>query len=420
MTLALTYLDDLARVRAAVSGWDPSITSAIVERSLNEIRWDFVRGGQAVALSAGAGRVDDYEFADAVPNHYRARPGGNVNLLTVNQASVETDLTGWVASSGCTIARTTAQAAHGVASIEVTSTATGTDFVDNLGAETPVTVGKTYTAVASFRAAATPRLVRVTLQFRDSVGGDVSFANGVQVTDTTTGWTQAVVTAVATPTSAKVEVSLQVFSSAISEVHYIDKIGVWEGEDTTWQLPQAAETAQITPALDGYWLKSVTRPFLNRRFTLFDFGDAVRPGRAGIFPVSGRTFPVAVTDVRLARQQDVLALTDTKDARDQLNLLLASGDPMFLHAPAGDGPESMHVTVGDTSEARTTVRHTQGRILTMPMTQTAAPHYSIVGSTNTCAGVLAAYATCAAVVADVATCQDLIEQIADASDVIVP
>jgi hypothetical protein len=42
------------------------------------------------------------------------------NRLTQNQASLETDTAGWTAESGCTIARSTAEASHGAASLEIT------------------------------------------------------------------------------------------------------------------------------------------------------------------------------------------------------------------------------------------------------------------------------------------------------------
>jgi hypothetical protein len=44
------------------------------------------------------------------------------NLLTVNQASLETDVTGWVQGANSTVARTTATALHGSASLAMTCT----------------------------------------------------------------------------------------------------------------------------------------------------------------------------------------------------------------------------------------------------------------------------------------------------------
>lgn len=46
----------------------------------------------------------------------------SINLLTNNQASLEVNTTGWTAVTGCTIARSTAQFSHGLASLEVTAT----------------------------------------------------------------------------------------------------------------------------------------------------------------------------------------------------------------------------------------------------------------------------------------------------------
>lgn len=59
-----------------------------------------------------------------------------------------------------------------------------------------------------------------------------------------------------------------------------------------------AETDQITPTLAGVWLKSLIRPFLNRVVSVRGYGEVTRRSRAGVFDVIGRSYPVAVTDVR--------------------------------------------------------------------------------------------------------------------------
>lgn len=184
--------------------------------------------------------------------------------------------------------------------------------------------------------------------------------------------------------------------------------------------PGATESDSITVDLEDVWLKSLTRPFLNRKIRLTDFSEVSRRGRAGIFDVSGRTYPVAVTDVRVSKEQTIYALTNTKEERRDLDLVLSSGDTSYLHMPE-DGPvDSMYVVVGDVSYDRTGYRRTDRRVFVLPLTEVASPDSQIVGGTNTCLGVLNSYATCADVVAEVATCLDLIEEIADASDVIVP
>jgi hypothetical protein len=70
VTIALTYLDDLSRVRIAGSGLLPGAVRC--ERSINGIVWDTVRGGVAMPVQdTGDFELFDYEFAADVENHYR-------------------------------------------------------------------------------------------------------------------------------------------------------------------------------------------------------------------------------------------------------------------------------------------------------------------------------------------------------------
>lgn len=71
MPVTLVYDEQLARVRIAASSVTGS--SAVVERSTNQIRWTTVRGGSGVPVAGGAVALDDYEFAPGVPNWYRVR-----------------------------------------------------------------------------------------------------------------------------------------------------------------------------------------------------------------------------------------------------------------------------------------------------------------------------------------------------------
>lgn len=69
MALTLTYLDDLARVRIAVTGL--TADRVRVQRSSDSSPWEPVRGGVSAAPSAGALQLDDYEFGSDVANAYR-------------------------------------------------------------------------------------------------------------------------------------------------------------------------------------------------------------------------------------------------------------------------------------------------------------------------------------------------------------
>lgn len=71
MTVTATYLPDLSRVQVAFTGAPAGTDYAIIEKSLDGITWTQVRGGQAVPIVAGAGKVLDAEFTAAAANTYR-------------------------------------------------------------------------------------------------------------------------------------------------------------------------------------------------------------------------------------------------------------------------------------------------------------------------------------------------------------
>src|SRR5690606_25627831 len=84
----------------------------------------------------------------------------------------------------------------------------------------------------------------------------------------------------------------------------------------------AQHQAVITPELDSPWIKSITRPYLNHPVKLYEFGAEQRRARSGVFDVVGRTYPVAVTDVRRSREQEIQLLTEDRSEQDALNYIL--------------------------------------------------------------------------------------------------
>jgi hypothetical protein len=99
--------------------------------------------------------------------------------------------------------------------------------------------GQTYTAMLWSRAAATARTFGVTLWFYDATGALVSSSSST-ATDSTSGWTQATVTAVAPEGTFYVLMSYDVMAVASSEVHYADQAGLFVGTPSGWSLPTAA------------------------------------------------------------------------------------------------------------------------------------------------------------------------------------
>jgi len=262
-TLTLTYDSQLSRIRVAVSGLDGSAATVLIDRSVDQVRWTTVRGGNGATVTSQAAAVDDYEFDSGVLTTYRVR---------------------------------------------------------------------SYNAAAG-------------------------------LLDTVTG--------------------------------------------------------TMTATLTVPWLKFVARPFLNRSVTLGDYSDITRAARNGVFAVVGRTLPVVVSDTRGSRQVTIELQVVDADEADDLDVALASGDPVFWHAPADCPVPTMHAAVGDVSVGR---RSTYGprRYVALPLIECAAPGPDVVGATSTWQTVLNAYPTWGDVLAAHATWGDLLELIGDPAEVIVP
>lgn len=183
-------------------------------------------------------------------------------------------------------------------------------------------------------------------------------------------------------------------------------------------------TCQIEVDLDDVWLKSIGRPFLNQILhCVLNPTPIGRRARNNISPIVGRSYPVAVTDLRGSREVTVPVVTQTTEERENLDLALASGDPVFIHTPAGHPLPTMYAVIEDTDEGRPVRNRDCGndwRLFELPLVEVAAPGPDVVGSTSTWQTVVNTYATWAAVMVANPSWADLLELIGDPSEVIVP
>jgi hypothetical protein len=182
---------------------------------------------------------------------------------------------------------------------------------------------------------------------------------------------------------------------------------------------QATFTTTITQTLDEPWLKSVTRPYLNKPFIPSDASDITHTNRSQVFPILGRSYPIAVTDVASGLNYDLTITTETAGDSEDLLYLAKSGDILFLHAPTGFPAPGGYFTVGDIRETRQTMPW-ERRWFTLPLTQVVEPGPEVVGTTYTWASAIGEYATWADLIADNATWADLLQRVASTSEVIVP
>jgi hypothetical protein len=182
---------------------------------------------------------------------------------------------------------------------------------------------------------------------------------------------------------------------------------------------QATFTTSITQAQADPWLKSVTRPYLNRQIFAADASDVVHTNRSQVFPIVGRSFGVAVTDVSSGLSFELTVATTSKSEADDLLYMVKSGDILFLHVPADFPTPGGYFTVGDVRETRQTLPW-ERRWFTLPLTQVVQPGPEVVGTTYTWASTIGEYATWTAVIADNATWADLLQRVASPSEVIVP
>jgi hypothetical protein len=181
-------------------------------------------------------------------------------------------------------------------------------------------------------------------------------------------------------------------------------------------------TQTITPSQTDVWFKSITRPFLNRAVSVVDYSDITRPARQGVFEVIGRSLPIVVTDVRGSRRWNVTVKADTVADADALELVFASGDPLYIQVPATGLYSTIpggYVAVGDMTRKK--YGHvSQRRWFDLPMVECAPPGPDVVGATSTWETLIAEFGTWADVLAAFGTWTDVLEYVADPSVVIVP
>lgn len=180
------------------------------------------------------------------------------------------------------------------------------------------------------------------------------------------------------------------------------------------------QAASIYANLDGIWIKSVMRSFLNRTWSvLYPGGDEIgRAGRGAEHEVRNRTLPTAVTELGGSRQLALIVRTTTAEDTRWLDYVIAAGDVIFVHAPADCPVPTLYARIVSSEVRR--IRPT-GQVwrTTIPIREVAAPGPDIITASATWDTIFAQYGTFDQLLADFATFDELLELVGDPSEVIV-
>lgn len=469
MTVTLTYDATLSRVQIAATAL-AAADIATVERSTDQIRWTTVRGSTGLTVTAGAlaSPLYDYEFVSGVANYYRVRGIETPAITyvavgavaTANNASVTPALPAGIVVGDLLVCLASIRNS-GAGSVNVPAGWTvmrqsgnmsllGRRYVAGDAAPVVTFAGGVLNADTMAQVAAFRRADLVPVTGIDQLNGsaqNVAFpaltvpANNLAIL--MYGWKQddwtsvavlAGATEIAEPTTTTGDDASMVWDYVIQTAKANIAVGSFVVTGGAAAISRGAVVAvqhapflneqitNVTPTLTAVWLKSISRPFLNVIISLggSDF-TADRSGRGAVHDALGRSLPIAVTDVRGSRRYALTIRTTDAAQAQTLDYLLASGDVLYLHAPASKVVPAggVYVRVADTQERRVAVAG-ELRHWTVPVTEVAPPGPDIGYALSTWASVLAAYATWADVLAANPTWADLLARLGSPSEVIVP
>ena len=185
------------------------------------------------------------------------------NLLTANQASIETDTSGWTVDGGVTLSKQASPTYRGSSSLLATCTGTGAAQFSAAAPRIPVTAGDTVTFQLQTHSGSGTRQVQALLLFYDAVsGGTLIGGDSVKGSLVTTGgsWKEATLTTVAPAGATHAVPSVGLAAGTGTDVVYFDAFSFHRGAGGTFALPGTSTTGQspILSSADGTrWVLAV-------------------------------------------------------------------------------------------------------------------------------------------------------------------
>ena len=174
-------------------------------------------------------------FYDASTGAVTVTIFGRTNALSANQASLETNTSGWEALTNCSISRSTAQFSSGTASLSIVSSSAGDMTASTtLATKFAVTANNKFSATAEFKAGTTARSCSVGIIWLNTSGTAISTVFGTAENDSSSAFNECNVSATAPATATHAQVIVKVASAGSGETHFADKIAFHAGDNPFW------------------------------------------------------------------------------------------------------------------------------------------------------------------------------------------
>jgi hypothetical protein len=458
MTLTATYASDLSRVRLAIASAPAAADYALIERSLDQITWTTVRGGDTVPLTLGAAQVDDYEFAPGQQNYYRA---SYVDSGPITYVGVGTPATGVNAS---VLPDDPAGVLTGDLLLVLASIRNSGVGTVNAPAGWTKVIDAGNVAILGKRAAADGEGIPQ-ITFSGGVASADTMAQGIAVRNAElipasfntqlnasaqnvaypaltvpgpkhlivlAGWKQDDWTSASSPVTEISEVvstagddaamtwGYLVETTAINVAPFMFTItggatAISRGITAAFRPADyiTRETTSITPTINQVWIKAPTAPYLNTALSEpVGLLSIVRKARVGLYDVVGRDVQISVTDRRAGKAYTLGALVEDPVEKERIDLILDFGQVVLFQFPPGIRLDDMYVSIGDSTY------DDESSTYTLPVTQVAAPTSTVYPATVTWQNVVSTYPTWADLIAAKSTWADVLDIVGSPTDII--
>lgn len=194
----------------------------------------------AVQTPAGASEVHYVDMISLVPTLALG-----INLLTLDQQSVEATASGWLVGANTTLSRVTTQAYQGLAAMQLANNSGGASDISVFASpRAPVVAGNIYQLSAYFKSNTTVRSARTEITWTTALSGGstISTITGASVTEVGGGWVQATVTGIAPATALGAACTLRIIATAAGEIHFVDWVFV---QQLAWSIGGVAGLSAI-------------------------------------------------------------------------------------------------------------------------------------------------------------------------------